>query len=477
MKRVLSLLLLLALLLAGCQKEQITTVCDYCGAVVSLSAKFCGECGQNLSMPTEQTTVPNTMGTTTASLETEPNATDSTTEPTVTDPTFTEPTTTETLATEPPVLETHPTDAPTEGPQFNAIRFAEVEGVWYAEGTDNVTLVFSYSPNENDGLVNIRSFNFNMSTARIEWGVEEGCGHGYYNGYFSSVEIEITSGMLLYTRDNYTTRFFREENYPNPSTDIIDVFNEYNSLVNKYAGIWYLAGYADVYIYLSRYEYLDTSVMRIESENFSLPLSGAGDVPVVPPYTIYPHLYVNPEEGGVWAASIEVAYKNWEEDLRSNSVSLFGDSVVISGNRFVREKGAKTEPPITEPPVTEPPVTEPPITEPPVTEPPADVLIISDTRTLSNQTIDTDVYITSTGVVTFTNVTVNGNIYCYGKLTVSGGSAHNLYAYYWDLGGITSSCKAWDGTHGLVKGAFKTCESVIIKDDALDYAFDKWGKR
>ena len=136
-----------------------------------------------------------------------------------------------------------------------------------------------------------------------------------------------------------------------------------------------------------------------------------------------------------------------------------------------------TEPPVTEPPVTEPPVTEPPITEPPVTEPPADVLIISDTRTLSNQTIDTDVYITSTGVVTFTNVTVNGNIYCYGKLTVSGGSAHNLYAYYWDLGGITSSCKAWDGTHGLVKGAFKTCESVIIKDDALDYAFDKWGKR
>lgn len=107
----------------------------------------------------------------------------------------------------------------------------------------------------------------------------------------------------------------------------------------------------------------------------------------------------------------------------------------------------------------------------------SDVLIISDTRTISNQTIDTDVYITSTGVVTFDNVTVNGNVYCYGKLTVNGGSANNLYAYYWDLGGISSSCNAWDGTHGLVKGAFKTCGDVIVKDNALDYAFNKWGKK
>jgi hypothetical protein len=105
------------------------------------------------------------------------------------------------------------------------------------------------------------------------------------------------------------------------------------------------------------------------------------------------------------------------------------------------------------------------------------VLIISNTQTISNQTINTDVYITSTGVATFKNVTVNGNVYCYGKLTVSGGSANNLYAYYWDLGGIVSSCDAWEGTHGLVKGAFSSCGNVIIKDNALDYAFNKWGKK
>lgn len=101
MKRVLSLLLLLSLLLAGCQKEQITSVCDYCGAVVSSSAKFCGECGQNLSATTTQATVPNTIGVTTAPLETEPNPSEITTVPVETVPTPTEQTGTEPFATEP----------------------------------------------------------------------------------------------------------------------------------------------------------------------------------------------------------------------------------------------------------------------------------------------------------------------------------------------------------------------------------------
>ena len=105
-----------------------------------------------------------------------------------------------------------------------------------------------------------------------------------------------------------------------------------------------------------------------------------------------------------------------------------------------------------------------------------EVLIISDTQTLSNEVINTDVYITSTGVATFNDVTVNGNVYCHGQLTVIGGSANNVYAYYWDLGGITASCNVWDGTHGLIKGAFGTCGDVVIKDDALNYAFESWGK-
>lgn len=104
---------------------------------------------------------------------------------------------------------------------------------------------------------------------------------------------------------------------------------------------------------------------------------------------------------------------------------------------------------------------------------PADVLIISNECTISNQTIDTDVYITSTGVATFENVTVNGNIYCYGQLQCSSCTANDVYAYAY---GSMMSCGAFDGTHGKVSGGLR-CNRLTILDDALDYAFNKWGKR
>lgn len=119
------------------------------------------------------------------------------------------------------------------------------------------------------------------------------------------------------------------------------------------------------------------------------------------------------------------------------------------------------------------PATEPPTTEPPATEPVSDVLIISNTQTISNQTIDTDVYITSTGVATFNNVTVNGNIYCYGQLKCSVCTANNVYAYAY---GSMMSCGAFDGTHGKISGGI-SCNKITILDNALDYAFSKWGKK
>lgn len=114
------------------------------------------------------------------------------------------------------------------------------------------------------------------------------------------------------------------------------------------------------------------------------------------------------------------------------------------------------------------------VTEAPsASEPVFDVLIISDTQTISNKTIDTDVYITSTGVATFNNVTVNGNIYCYGQLKASGSKAENVFAYAY---GSMMSCGAFDGTHGKVSGGI-SCNKLTILDNALDYAFNKWGKR
>ena len=107
------------------------------------------------------------------------------------------------------------------------------------------------------------------------------------------------------------------------------------------------------------------------------------------------------------------------------------------------------------------------------TKPHSDVLIINNTRTISNQTINSDVYITSTAVVTFNNVTVNGNIYCYGQLKASDCTATNVYAYAY---GSMMSCSAYDGTHGKVSGGI-TCNNLVIRDTALDYAFNKWGKK
>ena len=107
------------------------------------------------------------------------------------------------------------------------------------------------------------------------------------------------------------------------------------------------------------------------------------------------------------------------------------------------------------------------------TSPATEVLIISDTQSISNTTIDTDVYITSTGVATFNNVKVKGNIYCYGQLKASNCTANDVYAYAY---GSMMSCEAFDGTHGKISGGI-SCNKLTILDNALDYAFNKWGKK
>ena len=107
------------------------------------------------------------------------------------------------------------------------------------------------------------------------------------------------------------------------------------------------------------------------------------------------------------------------------------------------------------------------------TTPVAEVLIIDKTQTISNQTIETDVYITSTGIVTLNNITVHGNIYCYGQLNADNCTANNVYAYAY---GAMMTCDAFDGTHGKVNGDI-TCNNLTIRNEALDYAFNEWGKK
>ena len=101
-----------------------------------------------------------------------------------------------------------------------------------------------------------------------------------------------------------------------------------------------------------------------------------------------------------------------------------------------------------------------------------DVLILSGDTSLSGKTINNDVYITYSGVVEFDNITINGDIYCYGVLRCSSTIARNVYAYSGFNGMF--SCSKSDGVRG-VSGDI-TCNELYIQDDALDYAFSKWGK-
>ena len=112
------------------------------------------------------------------------------------------------------------------------------------------------------------------------------------------------------------------------------------------------------------------------------------------------------------------------------------------------------------------------------------VYIFTGSGLVSNKRIEGDVYITSDAVVEFQGVEVAGNIYCYGQLKLSLDKrydAHRLskynradaiYAY-----SFHESCDSFDGVHGLVTGGPVICDKIVIADDALDYAFETFGKQ
>lgn len=127
-----------------------------------------------------------------------------------------------------------------------------------------------------------------------------------------------------------------------PTTGTIAIENDdYKSIVQNYLGRWYLAGYADVCIDVSQYDYPDASVMRIRSYNFSLPLNGTSDFPIIEPYTIYPNKYIDPNKGGGWSEEIEIGFENWNNSLEESNV-IMGDNCIIIGNHtFVRAQGSK----------------------------------------------------------------------------------------------------------------------------------------
>ena len=98
------------------------------------------------------------------------------------------------------------------------------------------------------------------------------------------------------------------------------------------------------------------------------------------------------------------------------------------------------------------------------------VLILHGEETIQDKIIVGDVYITANAEVSFSDVEVWGNVYCHGKLTMTGYCVgKHVYAYKESFGrSYEEVCSAYDGVHGEVISFANGGISTTISMDALD---------
>lgn len=159
---------------------------------------------------------------------------------------------------------------------------------------------------------------------------------------------EVEKNALSNTINNKTENTLTNNSTINNTTNTTNTKDEDNvikekanldEIVNKYSGRWYLYGYADVCIDISKYQYYDAMV--VQSHNFSLPMNGTSDFPIVSAYTIYPRKVIDLDKGAVYSSSFDIAYDNWNECLNKNKVILGSDCIYINNYKFVRSQGKK----------------------------------------------------------------------------------------------------------------------------------------
>lgn len=488
MKKKTALFLIVTLLIAmtfvACKTEKAIITCNNCFAEVAENSQYCSNCGTQL-VESIGTTAAATIGTT-IPTESTPDATEddapdniqSTTENTTADTQnnthgVTNSTTNNTSEGTNPPATTTPSTAdtlPSEATDYTAIINTH-SGRWYLQGYSDIYIDVARLGDDEAMHIEARGISLPFDDATSDsYVIYPSLINGYEVGRhgidipFSAWDEWLTKTQISLNNTSITlgNRIFVR----NPGTK-----DKYTGTFCKEAlGTWYFDKNTDIQI--------EIEIIGRNEEN--------GDIYGISTqcldlttlqYTKNDHRTITAAKRSDW------------EDL---GISVFNGKLTISNahgtKTFYREptytdSPSVTEPPATNPPKNEPPITEPPATNPPVTEPPttespaveqlSDVLIISGTYVISNQTIDTDVYITSTGVATFSNVIINGNIYCYGQLKCSGCTANNVYAYAY---GSMMSCPSFDGTHGKVSGGID-CNKLSILDDSLDYAFNKWGKK
>lgn len=103
----------------------------------------------------------------------------------------------------------------------------------------------------------------------------------------------------------------------------------YDDTVEKYVGRWYLSGYADVCIDVSKYaQYY--KAMEVLAHNFSWGESYINGQFVYGENLIY--------AGG---GGMHISYEDWEKDLSKRKIVLGNNCIYIANHKFVKEQGIK----------------------------------------------------------------------------------------------------------------------------------------
>lgn len=102
----------------------------------------------------------------------------------------------------------------------------------------------------------------------------------------------------------------------------------YKEFVKNYLGRWYLSGYSDVYLDITKLSEYDG--IEIQATGITLPISSCGVV-------LYP--FRNPSQGSYHGTNISA--ECWDDDLASNGLAVGNGCVFLSSYTFVRQQGTK----------------------------------------------------------------------------------------------------------------------------------------
>ena len=148
--------------------------------------------------------------------------------------------------------------------QNKNIKFSLVEGVWYAEGHDDVTLKFSI---QDGAWVYLESYGFDYTTGTFEPNSGRGGTEYYYNnGEFYSEEVQLEgNSKLIFSKNNVKAVFYRQKNYPTEKKW------PHETLLSEINGCyWYLDGYKYTYIKPTVTPWYDHEALMWESENIQI---------------------------------------------------------------------------------------------------------------------------------------------------------------------------------------------------------------